>query len=788
MALVALAFASYHALGREDVAWALVVAAVLVSAWWQRDVGLEGTALEGPEGPPSRRRRLLGLALAAVGAALIAAGTRGLLANWSLGFDRAWVHWFTGTALLGWGLDLAWARWSSPPSPTRWRVVGVAAALVAAGALFRLGTFYFFPSPYFITQVEELQVGAMATEVLGGGRLRWEYLSQAWLGALGISIGGPTLLAIRLPSTILSFLKIVPLFLWLRFAVGTTGAVVGSLLLAVSAWDVLFARVPTNHDVFVVAAAFALLAGPARRGRPSAYAWIGLISGFVFFEYVLYRPLAVFALAGAFLVSWRDRHATWPARLARPLITVALLVAMTWPLASYIVGKGRTREFFDGWGRAQANRSYYNPEDTWEEALAKRLERTRLAAGLFFFRGAQAPVVNPKAEPLVDPFTSLLLVLGVGYGLAHPLRHLFGLTLLAGVFTLAASLIVTGNFDFVRAGSAVGYVFALAGIGAASLGAALAGAGPRCRRVLVAAALVAGTLYAALFSLRYLSYFVTSPDIRGAQFRELPYLASWIGTHVREGERVIIAAPNFDYMMRNHDAAWLRGKKRGAAFWDIHSALRDWAENPEPAILMVYGGATSEDVRAYLEWFLPEVPFAVEPGPLGPEKNLLWARASAPPRALRRRLAAWDCQAVAVEVELLDAEGGVVAAFEAAAGLIDPTLWPGAVRDAITRFGGQIVAARARIAGGFAVSEGGEVVFSVLHYPGHVTLKIDGVEVANTSAAAVDLAPGPHQVEILAEYDPKASAPIHRLYWQGPDSGGRRELLPFYRVGADRCG
>jgi hypothetical protein len=135
------------------------------------------------------------------------------------------------------GPDFAWARWRRPSVGNGWKLAGIVAAVVLLGAAVRLGTFYFFPGPYYVTQVEELQVGAMASEALAGSRLRWEYLSQAWLGALGLTLGGPSLLAIRMPSTVLSFLKLIPFFFWMRFSVGNVGAIVGGVLLAISGWD-----------------------------------------------------------------------------------------------------------------------------------------------------------------------------------------------------------------------------------------------------------------------------------------------------------------------------------------------------------------------------------------------------------------------------------------------------------------------------------------------------------------------------------------------------------------------
>lgn len=788
LASVAAGFVAFEAYNRSDIAWGFIIAALLLSIVWQWGVALDGPVIEGRSGPTTWPRLVLGLLLAAGGVGLVYLGTDGLLRDWRASFDTTWLAWVGGTALVACGLDLASGRWSRPlPGRVRW-LIGVITALVVLAALFRLGTFYFFPAPYHVTQVEELQVGALGSDMLSGNRIRWEYLSQAWLGALGLTVGGQSLLAIRLPATILSFLKLIPFFLWMFWAVGPTGAVTASLLLAISGWDTTFARLATNQDVLIVATAFALLSGPARRGRPSAYVFLGLFAGYVMYEYVLYRPLALFAVVGAILVSLRDRHAHWAARLARPLLTIGLFLAMATPLALYLRGTGRTAEFFDGYGRARANQMYYSASDSWEEMLGKRFDRAVLATNLFFFRGPESPVTNPKAVPLTDPFTAALLVVGTGYAIAHPFRRLFGLTLAAAAVTVGGALVMTGNFDFVRAGSAVGYVFALAGFGAAGIGHALTLPGKPLTRRLAAAVLAGGVLYAASVNLRYLHFFVTAPEIRRAQFRDLAYLSWWIGNNVVDEERLLFVGPNFAYMMEPHDAAWLRGwKKQGRAVWDIQSALSEWALHPGPSILMINAGASSRDVRSYLDWLLPGIQFTVEPGPIGPDRDFLWARAETPPAELARKLERWVCQPVKIRAELLDRNGDVVETVYGTAGLIDPTQWPAAFQMALRRRGEEAQRMRVRFSGNFSVKEAGAYNFPVEIYPGTGTLAIDGTLVSYPPTATVRLEPGPHRAEIVSEYDPNANAPSFRLYWSGPDTAGAKQLLPFYAIGSERC-
>jgi len=766
----------------------LLALALLFSVWWQRAIRLEGSAVEGPAGPSTWPRRVVGGLIAALGAFVCYRASSDLLANWKLGFDRAWPSWLAATVFLSVGLDLIWARWSSPRRRA-WKIAFATLALVALGALVRLGTFYFFPSPYYVTQVEELQVGAMANEALGGGRLRWEFLSQAWLGALGLTLGGPSLLAIRLPSTVISFLKIAPFFFWLRFSVGNTGAVVAAILLAISGWDSTFARVATNHNVFIVACAFALLNGPARRGRPSAYVWLGLFSGYVMFEYVLYRPLAVLAFAGAVMMSLRDRHAGWPARLLRPLLTLAVFCAMAWPLYEYVTSNGRTREFFDGYGRAVANQAYYTTGDSWNVAISKRLERARMAINLFYFRGPESPMTNPRGVPLADPFTAALLLLGTGYALAHPFRQLLGLTLAAAAITLGSALVLTGNFDYVRAGSAVGYVFALVGFGAASSAAALRGLERGWRVPLAMAVMVIGLMHAVAVNGSYLWFFVSSPEIRRAQFRELAYLSWWLGQSVKPETRAITVAPNFTYLMEANDASWLRPGVRGIALWDLERALDDWFANPpQNTFLTIYGGAASGDLRQYLAWLLPGVEFTRVPGPLGPDGDLLYADVPIRPADLEQRLKRWSCQPVKVSVDLINDREQVVETLHGSAGLIDATLWPGMIQIAFQRRRPEIKRARVQFAAEFEVKEAGAYTFPLLVFPGFGTVSVDGRTIPYPAAGPIELSEGKHHIELVSQYDPAANSPVHRLFWSGPDSGYRRELMPFYRISPEKCG
>src|SRR5262249_34370697 len=236
-----------------------------------------------PEPPPlppvakaSLRRRVIGSLIALAGATVWALATHQIYEQWISGFDLAWMGWASAVVLLGIGLDLAWGTWPHP-GERRWSqaVLWSMVVLLAVAALYRLGNIADFPGEAAVTQIEDLQVGNFGWAYLQGYRLRWEYLSSTWLAALGLWLGGPTQLSVRIPFAVVSALKVLPVFVWLRLSVGTAGALVGTALLACSFWDVVLSRIPNNHNALIVAIVFALLAGPARRGRPSAYVLLG---------------------------------------------------------------------------------------------------------------------------------------------------------------------------------------------------------------------------------------------------------------------------------------------------------------------------------------------------------------------------------------------------------------------------------------------------------------------------------------------------------------------------------
>ncbi|MGH7790479.1 MAG: glycosyltransferase family 39 protein [Candidatus Binatia bacterium] len=788
LAALAVAGALYYfqVLMRPAEGWLWLLVGLILAVLGQLGQQYPTPPLAPPPRPPSPARRALGAALALAGAVLWGLATSWILANWAAGFDAAWIGWVAASVLLAIGLDLAWGVWPRP-AERLWRrgPLLVALGLTVVAGVYRLGNIATFPGEAAITQIEDLQVGNFGLFYLNGARIRWEYLSSTWLAALGIWLGGPSQFAMRVPFALISTVKLLPIFAWLRLSVGTIGAAVGTALLAVSFWDVVLSRIPNNHNTLIISISFALLAGAARRGRPSAYVVLGLFGGYILHEYVAYRPLAAIVLVGGALASLGDRTAGWPARLARPLITAVLLGTMVAPLfITRLPGMLRS-EYFDGWNRAKGNTQYYDPGAGWQQAFERRRKRATDAAELFTVAGDRSPVRNiPNQPPIIDPVTCALLILGIGAAAAHALRPVFALTLIGFVVHVAGTLVMTGNFDVARVGGAVAYVYVLAGFGAAGLAQALRDAWGRIGRV-VGIVLLAGAVAAAAWvNTRDLNILWNSPQIRRSHRNNLAYLSVWLGQHVRPGERVLGIAPAHANVLQGHDGSWLRGGDiDGLVTWDIESALRAWAARPGPLLFFLYDGRSTDALTAYLKFLMPELQFETTVDPLEMGADVTFARVDDVPPSLARVLANWRCRGVRAKYEIIGADGEeVLWSIDGVGPFVSRSVWPAELSEALYRLPVPKSGIRGRFTGDIAIATGGDYLFQVNVYAGSAELWIDGLRRADDGRTKLPLAAGVHHIEVKALFAPMAIEPAISLMWSGPESGHQIEVLPFYRL------
>lgn len=775
-ASLAAALYAFQGAGDTTRGWWLLVLGLMLGALGQIGVEYPAPPPAPPPLRPSWARLTIGALLAAIGAGLWAMATTTLLHGWVEGFDRAWAGWLSASLFMAVGADLAWGVWPAP-SERLWRrgPLLLALALAAVAAMYRLGNIADFPGEAAITQIEDLQVGHFGQAFLNGYRLRWEYLSSTWLAALGIWLGGASQTAVRVPFAAVSAIKLLPIFAWLRLSVGTFGAGIGCALLAVSFWDVVLSRIPNNHNVLTIAVAFALLAGPVRRGRPSAYVILGFLGGYILHEYIAYRPLAVWAVIGAAWWSLRDRTCRWPARLARPLVTALLIATMIAPLfITRIPGEFR-REYYDGWERARGITSYYNPDDNWQQGLWRRVARTQEAIKLFVYQGDRSPVRNLHMWPLVDPVTAALLVLGLAGALMHGLRPVFLLTAAGFAVHVLGTLVLTGNFDVARVGGSAGFVYVLAGMGAAGLAGAVGAAWGRIARLAACLAVAAAVGWAAWWNTDHLQQFWSSPEVRRAHRSNLAYLTIWVRDHRRPDERVLGVAPLYTNAIKTHDGIWLlRGPVPGELVSDVDTALHAWPSDPGPTLFVLFVERNTDDVAAYLRWLSPQLALTIQRDPLAMGADVAYAHLPAMPPDLPGRMRATACSGASAEFTLLK-DTTPVARQRTIVPFIDRSIWPETLMAQIPRLTPNRIAVR--IAAPITITTGGEYRFALDTYAGAATLLIDG---QRRDGATAILTPGQHQ--LVVEGQLVLITPSMSLRWSGPDTQNRQELVPLYRI------
>ncbi|MFI5397551.1 MAG: hypothetical protein ACHQ9S_18600 [Candidatus Binatia bacterium] len=768
----------YH---RDDYAWSFLGAAFVLALLWQNRLVLGEPVVPARVTAPGWRRAILGGVLTSGGAALWVWAPYAMFQDWNANFDGAWLAWLAGTVVLSVGLELLWGRREQAAKASRSRrlwpfllVVG----LLGVSAVYRLENLASFPGEGYVTQVEELQNGMFGQGYLDGGRWRWEYLGETWVAALGISLGGPTLLAVRTVLGVVSTLKTIPVFLWLTCTVGSLGAAVGTALLTCASWDVIFSRIGQPNQI-VPAITFALLAGPVRRGRPAAYVWLGFIGGYLLYQYIAFRPLILLMPAAATVFSLRDTAIRWRLRLLRPLITLTLIVSMGLPLFLNRLHDIVQVTYFDGFYRARTYGEYYSPNDSWQETAHKRVARAFAAAGLFFFHGDPNPVHNIGTRPVVDPVTATLMLFGVASCLTQLGRGIFGLTLFMFLLGLAGTLVVTGNWDVGRAANTMVYPYVLAGFGAAAVAAVLAAAWRRGGRLIAVALMTAAVPIAAYLNTSFLLDFWSVPLVRVAMHNNLAFISSWLRQNVRSGERVVMIAPGYTYVLNPNDAMWMRGPIQGIAVPDIESALRELATNPGQTLLVLFSGSSVSSVQNYLEWLIPglRMQFEFDPDRRGGE--LAYAHLSDRLPCLVARIEAARCLGVQGEYEILGSAGETLAHVTGSAPFIDYTSWSAEMGRLFEKFGPNVTGISMRLQAAIMIDAPGKYVFAQEGDAVWMEMLIDGNEYVR--GAPVDLDAGPHRLEILCKFRGSESAQI-RLLWKGPGTQDQLEVMPLYRL------
>jgi hypothetical protein len=263
--------------------------------------------------------------------------------------------------------------------------------------------------------------------------------------ALALHWLGDNIYAMRFTSVLFGLGGVIAAFLFGQILRGPRFGLALAFLVAVARWHVNFSRIAMTgvDSPFFEFLSLFFLVRFFRYGRLRDALWAGLTLGFGLMYYTAFRLYLValiifvaltlirwpFELYAAFRQSWQRYAAA-----ATLLVVSACLVVM--PLAKFALDNPeafwyRTRQISIFTKRDQADLS----QALWNSATAHLL--------MFNFLGDKNGRHNLPGEPMLDPVTAILFVLGLGLALArtrYPANTffllLFPITLAGGIFSV----------------------------------------------------------------------------------------------------------------------------------------------------------------------------------------------------------------------------------------------------------------------------------------------------------------------------------------------------------------
>jgi 4-amino-4-deoxy-L-arabinose transferase-like glycosyltransferase len=368
---------------------------------------------------PARRRwvRCLGLAVAGL-AVLVGAfslqrflSAGGALAGWSL-YAASLVLLLVGARLLdvGTGPVPAESSWSRGE-------LCVLLALLALAAVVRLWDVGTLP---YGTWYDEAENGLAALRILQepgylpvyepGVNSAGHYLLLL-AGSLGLL--GSSTVALRVVSALLGTAAVAAGYLVGRELFGRRWGLALAFLLAVSRWSINFSRIGMYNiatPLFELVALGFLLRGLRRRRYADfALSGIGLGLGTVFYVGFLAFPLVLVA----FLLHAALAERGWLRRSWGGLLILACATVLTVaPVAQYAQRQGE--EFWQRAGKTSVFRG-----KTFEQALSAIRTSLVKYVLMFNYRGDRYGRHNLSNEPMLDPLSGALMVLGAALCLSR---------------------------------------------------------------------------------------------------------------------------------------------------------------------------------------------------------------------------------------------------------------------------------------------------------------------------------------------------------------------------------
>jgi len=358
--------------------------------------------------------------------------------------------------------------------PLRSAAVPIALLLVALGlgVAFRV---YRLPTDPFGIWFDEAQNGIIADRMINDSDYRPVFITgytgtnrpalPVYVFAVGVKLMGRDILALRSVSAIAGAFTLVPLFFLARELFGLRIAALATFFLAVMRWHLNFSRVamePIWAPFFAVSAVFFLVRG-VRRGRWYDFAASGLLLGLglhFYWAFLLVPLLYALFAAHSFLVRQSVRLVS--------LAVGALLVAVVGfaaysPVAVY--GVQHPDQY-----KARANTVSITKGKDLEETIRAVQRTTRLHVLMFNSAGDRNGRHNLPGAPMLDTFTGIFFVLGLGMSLSRFWQPRY-LLVLAWVVALLQPAIWSVEFEAPQALRAILVTPAVALLAALPLGA-----------------------------------------------------------------------------------------------------------------------------------------------------------------------------------------------------------------------------------------------------------------------------------------------------------------------------
>ncbi len=442
---VALGLTAQTFLARDHIVQADLlygVAVVLIIYALRREPGPVAPAMPLEKAPPHPIYHRLALALVAF------AGLLALLALTRFPSEptppSAWLLYMGSLVLFIVAAFLADRGQGETPGERRWSPIelGLLLLIIAVAALLRLWDLNSLP---FGTWYDEAQNGLEALQILEDPIYRPVYAPRVnstghylYLLAMSLRLFGTSAQAIRIVSAVMGVAAVAAAYLTGRELFNRRMGLVLAFLLAVSRWHVNFSRIGmynVSTPLFELVAIGFLLRG-LRRQRLTDFTWAGLALGLGMVFYVGFLPFCIVVIF--FLLHLALGERSLMRRSWRGLLVFGLAMVLTIaPIAQFAL---RHPEQF--WWRTSKTSVFTGKtlEQAWEDI--RQSADKHLA--MFNYRGDSYGRHNLPGEPMLDPATGALMILGIGVCLWRGWRPRslllpvwLGVMLCPGIFSLA---------------------------------------------------------------------------------------------------------------------------------------------------------------------------------------------------------------------------------------------------------------------------------------------------------------------------------------------------------------